>query len=97
MQTCYVIREHRAIADLVEVDGIMLLTRVNVPQQSRGQGVGSRLLKMVTDAADVDRVDLWLEVNPSGGLKYRELVAWYKRHGFKWSRTRPGLMVRRHQ
>lgn len=88
MKHCYIDKEHRAIADLVPGDDIgllvpgMVLTRINVPIRYRGKGIGSRLLCRVLDDADREKVTLYLELLPSGGLSYADLKAWYQRHGF---------------
>lgn len=90
MKNCFVIPEHRAIADLVPGHEMGLpgyiITRINVPKASRKQGIGSRLLNAIIDEADRQREHLWLEIQPSDGLNYEELEAWYMRHGFIRSR-----------
>ena len=84
MKTCYIDREHRAIADLTDYWGRgLLLTRINVPVQFRGQGVARRLLARVLTDADAEGITLWLEIMPSGGLSFEELKAWYERRGFR--------------
>jgi ribosomal protein S18 acetylase RimI-like enzyme len=95
MQTCYIDREHNAIADLVrpgELTPCWTITRVNVPGLSRGKGVGSKLLDRILADADAEGLTLQLEVAPSGGLDYDALVAWYRRRGFKF--TASGYMKR---
>jgi len=88
MKTCYVNLTIGSIADLVAPDGApdapphWIITRVNVPVRHRGQGYASELLKQITDDADREHVSLMLEVSPSDGLGYSQLVAWYRRHGF---------------
>lgn len=96
MRTCYVDPEHRAIADLVapgELTPNWTITRINVPEKERGNGYGSALLDQIVSDADRDGVDLQLEVSPSGGLNYDQLVEWYKRRGFRL--TPVGYMKRR--
>jgi GNAT superfamily N-acetyltransferase len=97
MRNVFVDKDHRAIADLVQYDLVpgWAITRINVPAEHRGHGVGSKLLRQILDEADREGVDLYLEVSPSDGLDFEQLSAWYARHGFKWSRKYPGLMYRK--
>jgi GNAT superfamily N-acetyltransferase len=95
MQNCYVDKAHNAIADLVrpgELTENWTVTRINVPMRHRGQGYGTALLKRILFDADVGGVTLQLEPQPSDGLSYRQLVEWYRRHGFEFVRT--GYMAR---
>jgi hypothetical protein len=95
VQTCYVDAEHRAIADLVkpgELTPNWTITRINVPEIYRGHGYGSALLDRILADADEEQVTLRLEIFPSGGLDYDQLVAWYERKGFMM--TPSGYMKR---
>lgn len=89
MQHSYNIPGVRASLDLVEMHdlapGAWCLTRVEVARNLRGQGIASRLLRMVTDAADAEGTTLYLAVEPdeSHGLDAETLAAWYTRYGFK--------------
>jgi|SRR5690349_6104150 len=96
MKTCYVDYTSRAIADLVqpgELTEFWTITRINVPVQHRGQGLGTRLLRQILADADVNGITLALEPSPENLDDYDRLVAWYRRHGFKMRHT--GYMVRR--
>lgn len=92
MKNCYVDEEHISIADLCDYYGKgLVITRINVPSQYRGNGYGSALLKQIVKDADTDRVSLFLEILPSGGLNYTQLKSWYGRYGFQpWN----GIMRR---
>ncbi len=86
MLTCYVDIATRSIVDLVqpgELTGDWTITRINVPKLHRGQGWGHTMLLRVLRDADEDQVALQLEINPSDGLDFKELRAWYERHGFR--------------
>ncbi len=103
MQTCYhqvLSPAYLAVLDVSPclIKGLegMLINRINVPRHTgpdgkplfRGQGIASDLLKRCLKDADAEQVTLLIEVSPSDGLTYDELVAWYKRYGFKktwWS------------
>lgn len=73
-----------AIADVSDLGNEgHFLCRVNVPKEYRGKGIGSQLLKQVLKEADRCKIDLLLEIYPSGGLSYEELRQWYQRYGFE--------------
>ncbi len=77
-------KKHFAVVDLVPYGPTdLLMTRINVPEHSRGKGIGSRLLKRVLKAADESNQTIWLEILSSGPLGFNALTSWYKRNDFK--------------
>lgn len=76
-----------AIADVSELGtGLYEINRINVPQEHRGKGYGTKILQQILDDADKEQVKLVLSVFSSdmrGIMKNDELIAWYMRHGFK--------------
>lgn len=60
-----------------------IITRINVPKEFRGRGIGHKLLLQCLADADAEGVTLWLEINAYGDMTYEQLESWYKRHGFK--------------
>lgn len=90
-----------AIADLTRLDrdpdlwgpNTWMLNRINVPHEARGRGHATNLLAMVLYDADAEGATVVLGPSPSDGLDFTALVAWYERHGFKW--TRSGAMMER--
>lgn len=73
-----------AVLDLVDYcNQGLIITRINTPREHRGKGIAHKLLVECCDAADRHNITLWLEVQESDGLTSEQLVAWYKRHGFK--------------
>ena len=59
-----------------------LMTSIN----QRGKGVGSKMLKELTDMADEHNVTLSLEAFPFGGgpqVEQEDLIKWYERNGFE--------------
>lgn len=85
--------------DALEIESMVppnwyYISRINVPHLHRGKGLGSKLLKMITDDADKEGIILFLSPVPTGGLDYDDLCEWYKRNGFDWDEERP-IMVRR--
>lgn len=83
MNSAYYDMGTRSIADLVPIStGEILVTRINVPAEHRGKGIGSKLLRSIVADADIMGVTLILEPSPYGGLNYEQLTAWYKRYGF---------------
>lgn len=72
-----------AVLDLCDYYGTgLIITRISVPSACRGHGYASALLDECCSDADLDRIDLYLEISPSDGLDYYELEAWYGRRGF---------------
>lgn len=59
------------------------ITRINVPRAHRGKGYATQLLNQCLERADAAKKNVWLEIQPSDGLSYDELEAWYLRHDFK--------------
>lgn len=95
MRTCYVLPESRTIADLVqphELTQWWTITRINVPEDHRGKGLGSAILNLILVEADVERITLAVEVSASDGLNHEQLEAWYARKGFK--NRKSGYLVR---
>jgi predicted GNAT family acetyltransferase len=85
MKSCYMDKESRAIADLVDYYGKgMLITRINVPTSSRGKGAGSKLLRQIIADADRTNTVLYLEVVPTGTMNEEQLTKWYESYGFKY-------------
>lgn len=96
MPNCIVHMEKRAILDLSPdmFPDSLVVTRINVPEASRGEGIGSWLLRRCVEEADEHRVKLRLEINPTGPLDYDALHAWYERYGFEDDPRYLGVMVR---
>jgi GNAT superfamily N-acetyltransferase len=84
MKPCYVNTKFRCIADTFPLnDGTWMISRVNVPAKHRGLGLGTALLKEVLADADAEGIMLELCIEPSDGLDFEELHAWYSRYGFR--------------
>ena len=89
MEHSYHIPGVRAEIDLMRMTFLReddwCITRVTVARNLRGQGIASRLLQMVTDAADAEGVTLYLADEPGDatGLPHDALVQWYARNGFE--------------
>lgn len=77
----------------IEDRPVHMIHRINVPESARGKGHGTTLLKEIIEDADQEGVMLILGPSPSGGLDFDQLVAWYERYGFTW--TRSGAMMER--
>lgn len=85
MRTIYTIQlspVRIAIADLMEIDGVWWINRINVPNGYRGRGHGTALLMQILEQADYEEVTLRLNINPYGDLNYHQLQSWYERYGF---------------
>jgi len=81
-----------AILDSVDFDSHVCITRINVPEQHRGKGHASKLLKECIEASDNTQTILELRVSASGGLTNKQLEQWYKRYGFE--KKTEGIMER---
>lgn len=88
MKSCFIIKTDSlckiAIADLCPYYNLgTIITRINVPEEFRGKGLGRELLKQILDSADAEKQTLFLEIHASGEMTYADLESWYMRHGFK--------------
>ncbi len=66
------------------------LHHIEVAPRSRGTGIASRALELLTRLADAHGVTLDLEVADEAGIN---TAAWYARHGFSWA-AEGGFMER---
>lgn len=77
-----------AIADIVTMPvdengrDYHVITRINVMEQYRGRGYGTKILEMILEDADKESITLVLEPVPSGPLDAKQLRDWYTRYGF---------------
>lgn len=70
----------------INEEQMYLLTRVEVAQNLRGQGLGSKMLDIVCQDADHHGVVLFLSVAPDetpGSLNHDQLMQWYESRGFQ--------------
>lgn len=61
-----------------------IITRINVPRDCRGYGIGRELLERCCRAADEHNIRLYLQVAcyPDSPMDNPTLFKWYQRHGF---------------
>jgi len=84
--------------DKQDFPGCFWINRINVPEAWRGTGIARKLLKQCLDEADREGKALILAVSPSDGLDFKQLMAWYKRHGFADIDGQPlGILLREPQ
>lgn len=73
-----------AVLDTVDYYNVgLIITRINVPSEHRGQGHASGLLSDICSYADKNQINLFLEIAASDGLNRDQLENWYRRYGFK--------------
>ncbi len=88
MKPIYFDATSRTIADLVELaPSYYLITRINVPKESRGRSLGSEMLKKILADADAEGATLEIHPMPSGGLTRKQLISWYERYGFRMAQS----------
>lgn len=88
VESCYIVRgknPHQVgIMDACDYyNRGAIITRLNVPEEMRRQGVATKLLTMICADADKTQTRLWLEIAPYPGTDYKVLEALYKAFGFK--------------
>ena len=64
-----------------------ILHMIEVPRAARGQGHGRSLLDQVLKEADNEGVVLLLAPEAGGGLTQDQLISWYYRKGFRYTRS----------
>lgn len=70
--------------ELMPSQGRLIVSKIVVPKASRGQGVGSSVLKEITDFADTNDVPLSLTPSTDFGASSKSaLERFYGRHGFE--------------
>jgi len=62
---------------------IYYFNRINVPEEFRGNGIGSKLLDELLNIVQQNDVSLMCEINPYSNLSFSELHKWYIEHGFE--------------
>lgn len=102
MKTVYMHQETRSIADLTHVNqwlddsrNLWEVNRISVLPTHRGRGLGSKMLREIVADADLEGVELVLDILPSGALNGDELADWYRRYGFEWTNDPNWWMMRR--
>ena len=67
-----------------KVEGVWFyFNRLIVPKQLRGQGLSKLLLQQVIDWADINKINIFNDINPYGALNLKQLIDLYSRYGFK--------------
>jgi len=64
---------------------VYLVTRIEVAEELRGQGLARQAVRTLLDDADAESVNLVLTCQPDGShksLTHSQLKAWYERLGF---------------
>lgn len=63
-------------------DGSLILSRIAVPKEARGTGIGTKVLRQLADFADSKRLKIELSPEPLFGGSKAKLVDFYKRFDF---------------
>jgi GNAT superfamily N-acetyltransferase len=57
--------------------------RLNVPEKIRNRGIATELMNELVDWADLEEINILLDINPYGDMSYNDLKKFYKKFGFK--------------
>lgn len=74
---------------LVSFNNRVHISEVSIPHHKQGEGIGHKVMKMITDMADKFKVDLDLFAKPitqgpeESQISKSKLVKFYVKHGFK--------------
>ena len=60
----------------------IIVHKIIVPKEKRGEGVGEKILKTVLEYADTIGKTVVLDASGDFGGSVNKLKKWYKRHGF---------------
>lgn len=60
--------------------GILILSKISLPKEQRGAGVGSRALEEIVRFADKHKIAIAL--TPDGATGKAKLTKWYRSYGF---------------
>lgn len=86
------------IADLTPPEGFhptwWYVNRIHVLDKYQHQGYGTRIMKWITQDADLEKVTLCLEINAYGALSHEQLEEWYRKYGFEYNADLVSVMVR---
>lgn len=74
--------------ELISFNESVHITEISIPHDKQGQGIGHKVMKMLTDMADKFKVKLDLSASPisqapgESKIPTAKLVKFYKEHGF---------------
>lgn len=69
--------------------GSFLLSTIHVNEANRRKGLGTTLMRMITNIADLNGIELWLVVDDimngqqSTAMDKQQLFDWYEKWGFQ--------------
>lgn len=67
---------------LSELGDIISLNKIIIPEEQRGTGIGSEVMKRIVDYADVNQKIISLTPTEDYGGKKSKLIKFYKKFGF---------------
>lgn len=62
------------------VGELWYFNRIKVKKE--GTGLGTALMKKLTEILDVEKITLWDDLNPYGGMSLQQLIEFNKKFGF---------------
>jgi len=86
-----------AVCDLTQIDKYFVeqynidskyqdwyyFNRLNIPVRLRQQGIAKKLLQEMIEWADLEKINILLDINPYGDLSYEQLEVLYQKFGFQ--------------
>lgn len=63
--------------------GNMIISQIVIPKEDRSKGIGSKVMKALTDFADKNKINISLTPDKSFGGSIERLKRFYRRFGFK--------------
>jgi GNAT superfamily N-acetyltransferase len=63
--------------------GYWFVNRLFVSPNCRGEGIGTKLIRLLVEQADALGVTLTLEINSYDGMGESDLLEFYKKFGFR--------------
>jgi hypothetical protein len=80
---------------VIVLDGIWYyFNRLNTPSKIRNKGIAKKLLQEMTEWADIEKISIWLDINPYGDLNLPQLISLYSK--FDFQQIAESTMIRRY-
>ncbi|WP_143288705.1 GNAT family N-acetyltransferase [Calderihabitans maritimus] len=75
--------QRNAVAEISKLGDSWFFNRLFVPPEHRRKGIANALMEELVKILDAKCITLRNEINPYGDMTYEQLLAFYKKFGFK--------------